>query len=103
MVVQETLTSSMVARTTLSIVINMYANSPLHQRKMIKHTGLYVCPLTGVSSTQHLYWRRKLLLANSLVLLLLGGSLQPLPGQATQVEVHQHVPQRLKVVTTTLL
>lgn len=48
-------------------------------------------PLTGIPSTEHLYWSGELLLADPLVLLLLGGSLQALPWEAAQVEVHQHV------------
>ena len=44
-----------------------------------------------------------LLLHNTVVLLLLGGSLQTLPGQRTTAEVEHHVTKRLHVVTTGLL
>mmetsp|Transcript_49756 Transcript_49756/g.158932 ORF Transcript_49756/g.158932 Transcript_49756/m.158932 type:complete len:260 (-) Transcript_49756:839-1618(-) len=44
-----------------------------------------------------------LLLADLLILLLLGGRLEPLPGQAAAEEVHEHVPQGLEVVATALL
>jgi len=40
-----------------------------------------------------------LLLADLLVLLLLGGCLQPLPGQAASQEVHEYIPQALQVIT----
>ena len=47
--------------------------------------------LTGVTFAQHLYRSGHLLLADLLVLLLLGGCLEALPGQGAQVEVHEHV------------
>ena len=43
---------------------------------------------TGISSTEHLHRSGEFLFTDSLVLLLLGGSLQALPWEATQVEVH---------------
>eukprot|EP00445_Apocalathium_hangoei_P061646 CAMPEP_0204094030 /NCGR_PEP_ID=MMETSP0360-20130528/190721_1 /ASSEMBLY_ACC=CAM_ASM_000342 /TAXON_ID=268821 /ORGANISM="Scrippsiella Hangoei, Strain SHTV-5" /LENGTH=312 /DNA_ID=CAMNT_0051043337 /DNA_START=633 /DNA_END=1567 /DNA_ORIENTATION=- len=46
---------------------------------------------------------RHLLLHDLLVLLRLRVRLEPLPGQAAAVEVHQHVPDSLQVVTPTLL
>ncbi len=47
--------------------------------------------------------RGHLLLADLLVLLLLGGCLQTLPRQAAPQEVHEHVAQRLDVVAPALL
>ena len=47
--------------------------------------------LTGVPFAQHLHRSGHLLLADLLVLLLLGGCLEALPGQGAQVEVHEHV------------
>ena len=51
----------------------------------------------------HLDGRGHLLLADLLVLLLLGGGLEALPRQAAPQEVHQHVAQRLDVVPPALL
>ena len=48
-------------------------------------------------------WCRHLLLAYLLVLLLLGCGLEPLPGQAPSVEVHEDVAQTLHVVAAALL
>lgn len=58
--------------------------------------------LTGVAFAQHLDGGGHLLLADPLVLLSLGGGLQPLPGQRAQVEVHEHVAQRLQVIPSRL-
>ena len=52
--------------------------------------------LTGVTFAQHLYRSGHLLLADLLVLLLLGGCLEALPGQGAQVEVHEHVAERFQ-------
>jgi len=43
------------------------------------------------------------LLANLLVLLLVGGRLEPLPGQAAAQKVHEDVTERLEVVSPRLL
>ena len=67
------------------------------------HSLLPPGTLTGVSLAQHLHWCGHLLLADLLILLLLGGCLEALPGQCAQVEVHEHVAKRLHVVTATLL
>ena len=45
----------------------------------------------------------QLLLADLLVLLLLGGGPKPLPGEHSTVEVHQYVPEGLEVVPSGLL
>jgi len=52
---------------------------------------------------QNFYWGRHLLLTDLLVLLLLGGGLQSLPGQTSSVEIHQDVSQAFHVVTSALL
>lgn len=43
--------------------------------------------------------RRLLLLANLLILLLVCGSLEALPRQATAQEIQEHVPEALEVVS----
>lgn len=55
--------------------------------------ALQALALTRVALAQHFDGRGHLLLADALVLLPLGGSLQPLPGQGAQVEVHEHIAQ----------
>lgn len=45
---------------------------------------------------------RLFLLADLLVLLLIRGSLQALPRQATPEEIHEDMPQRFQVVSTRL-
>lgn len=59
--------------------------------------------LTRISPAQDFHRRGHLLFANSFVLLFLCGSFQALPGQISQVEIHHHVAQRLKVISATLL
>mmetsp|Transcript_66791 Transcript_66791/g.173749 ORF Transcript_66791/g.173749 Transcript_66791/m.173749 type:complete len:208 (-) Transcript_66791:54-677(-) len=59
--------------------------------------------LGGKVFAQDLDRCRHLLLHDLLVLLLLGVGLKALPWQAAAVEVHQHVPHRLQVVTPALL
>lgn len=59
--------------------------------------------LTRVSLAEHLDWRGHFLLADAFILLSLGSSLEPLPGQRAQVEVHEHVAQGLQVVPSGLL
>lgn len=44
-----------------------------------------------------------LLLHDPVVLLLLGSSLESLPGQRAAQEVHEHVSERLEIITTSLL
>jgi len=44
-----------------------------------------------------------LLLANLLVLLLVGGCLESLPGQAAAQKVHEYVPEGLEIVASALL
>jgi len=48
-------------------------------------------------------WCRHLLLADLLVLLLLGCGLEPLPRQTSSVEIHENVAQALHIVTSALL
>lgn len=67
------------------------------------HTGNTETPLTRVSFAKNLDGRGHFLLTDSLVLLSLGRSLEALPGQGAQVEVHQHIAERLQVVTSGLL
>lgn len=59
--------------------------------------------LTRVSLAEHLDGRGHFLLADVLVLLPLGRSLEALPGQRAQVEVHEDVAQGLQVVPSGLL
>ena len=58
---------------------------------------------TGKAFAQVLDGRGLLLLADLLVLLLVGGRLQALPGQAAAQEVHEDVAQGLEVVAARLL
>lgn len=59
--------------------------------------------LTRVSLAEHLDWCGHFLLADAFILLSLGSSLEPLPGQRAQVEVHEYVAQGLQVVPSGLL
>mmetsp|Transcript_24934 Transcript_24934/g.73988 ORF Transcript_24934/g.73988 Transcript_24934/m.73988 type:complete len:422 (-) Transcript_24934:15-1280(-) len=59
--------------------------------------------LARVAAAEDLDGRRHLLLGNHVVLLLLGRSLEPLPGQRAAQEVHEHVAERLEVVPPALL
>lgn len=59
--------------------------------------------LTGVAFAQHLDWRGHFLLTDAFVLLPLGSGLQPLPRQRAQIEIHEDVSQRLKVIAPRLL
>ena len=59
--------------------------------------------LLRVSLAQGLHGRRHLLLADLLVLLLLGRRFQALPRQRAAHEVHDDVAERLEVVPSTLL
>ncbi len=58
--------------------------------------------LTGVSLAEHLDGGGHFLLTDAFILLPLGGSLEPLPGQRAQVEVHKNVTKRLQVVSPRL-
>lgn len=57
---------------------------------------------TGITFTQNLDGRGHFLLADALVFLTFGGGFQSLPGQRAQVKVHQHVAQRLQVISPAL-
>jgi hypothetical protein len=59
--------------------------------------------LIGVTSAQDLGGSRHLLLHDSVILLLLGGSLQSLPRQRTSKEVHEYVAEGFEVVSSRLL
>ena len=59
--------------------------------------------LVGESAAQKIRRGGHLLLHNAVVLLLLGGGFETLPGQGATQEVHQHVGERLKVIATSLL
>jgi len=65
---------------------------PSWPRNPIKYTHL----------AQDLHWGGHLLLTDLLVLLLLGGGLQSLPGEGASVEVHEDVAQGLHVVSPAL-
>jgi hypothetical protein len=58
--------------------------------------------LVRESAAQQVRGRSHLLLHNSVVLLLLSGCFQPLPGESATQEVHEHVSEGLQVVTTGL-
>jgi len=58
---------------------------------------------TGKALGELLDRRRLLLLADLLVLLLVGGRLEALPREAAAQEVHEDVPERLEVVSPALL
>lgn len=57
---------------------------------------------TWVAFAQDFNWGGHFLLADAFVLLPLGGGFEALPGQRTQVEVHEDVAQRLQVVSSGL-
>lgn len=59
--------------------------------------------LRWVSFTQDFNRSGHFLLADSLILLSLCGSLQTLPWQRAQVEVHEHIAKRLQVISSGLL
>lgn len=65
-------------------------------------TAIRIRALTRVAFAEHLNGRWHLFLTDPLVLLALGGSLEALPGQGSQVEIHEHVAQALQVITATL-
>lgn len=58
--------------------------------------------LGGETTAKDIGWSGHLLLHDAVVLLLLGSSLQSLPGESAAEEVHEDVGQRLEVVTTGL-
>lgn len=70
---------------------------------MVTDINFCFSSLTGVSFAEHLNGCRHFLLTDAFILLPLGGSLEPLPGQRAQVEVHENVAQRLQVVSPRLL
>lgn len=59
--------------------------------------------LTWVAFAEHLDGCGHFLLTDAFVLLPLGGSLEALPGQRTQVEIHEDISQRLQVIPSGLL
>ena len=59
--------------------------------------------LVGEAAAQQVGGGRHLLLHDSVILLLLGSSLEALPWQSTTEEVHENVGERLEIVTTSLL
>lgn len=59
--------------------------------------------LIGVATAQDLSGGGHLLLHNTIVLLLLGGGLQTLPGEGATAEIKHDIAQRLHIVTTGLL
>ena len=58
--------------------------------------------LLRVAVTEVLDGSRLLLLSNLFVLLLVGSSLQALPGETSTEEVHEDVAERLEIITTRL-
>ena len=59
--------------------------------------------LVGEASAENFSWGSHLLLHDAVVLLLLGGSLQPLPRKGATAEVKHNVSERLHVITARLL
>jgi hypothetical protein len=59
--------------------------------------------LVGEATAEDLSWGGHLLLHDSVILLLLGGSLQSLPRKGATAEVEHNVTKRLHVITTRLL
>mmetsp|Transcript_18583 Transcript_18583/g.58777 ORF Transcript_18583/g.58777 Transcript_18583/m.58777 type:complete len:215 (-) Transcript_18583:401-1045(-) len=59
--------------------------------------------LVRVALAEHLHRGGHLLLGDHVVLLLFGGRLEALPGQAASEEVHEHIAKGLEVVTARLL
>lgn len=57
----------------------------------------------GETSAEQVGRGSHLLLHDAIVLLLLGGGLETLPGKGTAEEVHEDIRQRLKVITASLL
>ena len=58
--------------------------------------------LVGKSTAKNLGWSRHLLFHDAVILLLLGGSLQSLPGQRAAAEVEHDISKGLHVITTRL-
>ena len=75
-------------------------------RLVIKTEGASVVQidgkLIGESTAQDLGWGRHLLLHDAVILLLLGSSLQSLPGKRAAAEVEHDVSKGLHVITTRL-
>lgn len=59
--------------------------------------------LIGEATAQDLSWGRHLLLHDAVVFLLLGGSLETLPGQRATAKVEHDIAQGLHIITTRLL
>lgn len=68
-----------------------------------RSAAVHSASLTRVSFTEDLDGRRHLLLTDALVLLSLGRSLEALPGEGAQVEVHEDVAEGLQVIASGLL
>lgn len=68
----------------------------------VADVGQVLVELLRETITEVLDGSRLLLLANLLVLLLVGSSLETLPRQTTAEEVHEHVAECLEIVTTGL-
>ena len=58
--------------------------------------------LVGKAATEYLGGRGHLLLHDAVILLLLGGGLETLPGELAPAEVQHDVSERLHVITTRL-
>jgi len=69
----------------------------------VANVGQVLVELLWEAITEVLDGSSLLLLTNFLVLLLVGGSLEALPGQTAAEEVHEHVAEGLEIVTTGLL
>lgn len=59
--------------------------------------------LTRVAFAKNFNGCGHFLLADSFILLSLGCSLEALPGEGPQVEVHENITERLQVITPRLL
>lgn len=76
-------------------------------RLVIKAKGTSVvkvdCEFVGEATAEDLSWGGHLLLHDSVILLLLGSSLQALPRKRATAEVEHNVSKRLHIITTGLL
>jgi hypothetical protein len=97
-VVLETLTNEEVAEDFTKVrVVGLVVEAK--RAGVVEVDGEFV----GEATTENLGGSGHLLLHDTVVLLLLSGSLQTLPGQRATAEVKHHVTQGLHVVTTRLL
>lgn len=86
-----------------SITLYFFSSSTKHSNAVLPeankiHFGLRLSVLTWVPFAEHFNGSRHFLFTDAFIFLPLGGGLEPLPGQRTQVEVHQNIAQRLQVV-----